>query len=153
MNGEFIGTTYSSDCTPFSTIVLQELLKKPEWSFINDSTIPLEDNLSRYAISEEEFKDIMRNSGFDVITYNKKTWTRVFKNRQELDKFRRPICMARPLFKDLPEEIRESFFKAYIGLWLSKLNKNEDGHYVNKPTEVDFFHARKVAEVNKGQLS
>jgi len=148
INGEFLGTIYTSDSIPFSTIVLQELLKRPDCDFLNNSTISLEDNLTRYVLSDEECKGIIRNAGFDIITYEKKSSIRVFKNREELAKFRRPICMARPLFKDLPEEIREWLFNEYIDLWLSKLNKNEDGHYVNKEAVVTLIHARKITEVD-----
>ncbi len=151
MNGEFIGTIYiSSNSAPLSFVVLKELLDKwqPVCDFLRNTTLT-ESSMNRYLISNEEFNEIIKTTGFETITmYTKKSSGRPFKNREEFAAFQRPIAMRRPLFKELPEEKREWFFNEFIDLFLTKLEKDENNHYLyiaSAPATI--FHLRKMTEL------
>jgi SAM-dependent methyltransferase len=147
IDGEFFGTIFSaSDPVSVGIIVLQELLQKPECNFLNNITITEKDSLLRYVISDEECKDILQKTGFELISYEKKSPFHTFKNRDELAAFQRPLRMRLPLFQSLPETEREWLFNKYIDLFLTRLKKDENDHYIYQGTTTTIIHARKVAD-------
>jgi len=150
INGEFFGTIFtSSDPTPLGIAVFKKLIDtlQPTCSFLQNTTMTPESSLNRYILSDEENKEIMEKSGLEIITYEKKSPQHIFKNREELAAFQRPVAMTRPIFKQLLEENREWLFNEYIDAFLAKLEKDENDHYVYQGNLTTVIHARKVAEI------
>jgi ubiquinone/menaquinone biosynthesis C-methylase UbiE len=155
-NGEvFCTIASSSNPAPFGVAVLKELLTtlQPAHDFVHNINITQESDLKRYVISDEECKEILLKSGFEIITYEEKSRTHIFKDRKELALFQRPVAMSRPLFKNLPETEREFLFNEYINLCLTKLKKDENDNYIFNGTTTTVIHARKIANIIDSTLS
>jgi|SRR5581483_2284656 len=145
--GELFCTIATTSDPTVGMTAFKELLQRPDCSFLNASTITQEESLDKHVISDEECKDLLQKMGFAIISYEKESLTHILKNREELAQFQRPVAMGRPLFKALSEQNREWLFNEYIDLFLSKLDKNEDGYYIFEGTKTTVIHARKIADI------
>ena len=144
--GELFCTIATTSDPTVGMTAFKELLQRPDCSFLNANTITQEESLDKHVISDEECKDLLQKMGFAIISYEKESLTHILKDREELAQFQRPVAMGRPLFKALPEQNREWLFNEYIDLFLSKLDKNEDGYYIFEGTKTTVIHARKIAD-------
>ena len=92
--------------------------------------------------TEEEYKNIFKTAGFDIISFTKKMNTFVFETSDEFSAMKRPVVMNSPEMKRLPWYMRGWVFNQFIEKFLTKLEQNEDGHYLYFVKEI-LIHAHK----------
>jgi len=147
IGGDFFGTirTTSDPKEPLSlTVALESITElQPTYSSITNSTEAVD---TSSLTDDDEFKLMLTENGFKIVSYEQKTVNYILNNKNDLITHKRPTIMSRPIIKAMSEISRESFFTQYIDLDLTKLTKNEDGHYIF-PLHTTIFHARKRADI------
>jgi trans-aconitate methyltransferase len=103
----------------------------------------LEKLLQESYLTEKEYKVIFKESGFNIISFTNKTEKLVLKTKEELIAMKRPIVMSKPIMQSLPTKMSEWIFNSFIEKFLTKLEQNENGHYIYPVKEI-VIHARKV---------
>lgn len=143
-NGELLANVRTvENGPPLSLKVLQEIL--PDLQKIVPT---LSDNVfhatGRFYLTHEQLTAMLQDIGFSQITLKTISLDFSFKNIDELIAFERPVMMSRPFMQDFDENTREEVFKIYIAKLLEKLEKNEDGYYVNQDAQTTMIHCYKL---------
>lgn len=92
--------------------------------------------------TQQEYKNILEQAGFEIVSFVKKERCLVFTNKEDFAAIKRPIAQSRPIVSSIPSWIFEYAFNKFIDQFLTKLQKNENGHLVYLFNEI-LIHARK----------
>ncbi len=147
LGGEFFGTVHTqSDPEPLNLTVVREMMPGiiDTFSFFAGKDI-LKDAGTHP--SDEEFKGILTETGFELLSYEQRTLPFIIKSREEAEAFQKPIIFSRSIAQQMPEFLRNFLFNKFMDNFLAKLEKNEDGHWIFPAINSKVFHARKVADV------
>jgi|GEM_PF-5685860 ubiquinone/menaquinone biosynthesis C-methylase UbiE len=127
---------------PFDLEVTREMIESIPLMGKTLSYYGLSNALERPYPTEDEYREIFKDSGFDIISVTKKTSSFFFENPEEFIAMKQPIVMGRPEMKIFPWYMQGWIFNKFIERFLAKLKKNDDGHYIY-PIEEILIHARK----------
>jgi ubiquinone/menaquinone biosynthesis C-methylase UbiE len=148
INGDFFGaitTQYESE--PLDITVGLEMVPglQSVYSFLKGKDLIKE--VSVPYLTKEQFKAMLIQKGFNVISYEYKDVVTILKNKEELANFKRPLLFSRPFVQSMPSLVSEYIFNKFIDLYLTKLSTNEDGHYILPAFSSTVFHAQKTSSI------
>lgn len=92
--------------------------------------------------TDNEYKTMITNTGFEIVSFEPITTETIFQNRDEIMALHRPIAMSRPIAQWIPTKMHEFLFQRYISIIMKKLTRDEDGNYLY-PSNTTIVHARK----------
>lgn len=147
LGGEFLGTIVTqSDPTPFNVLVALEMipLLQEADEFFKDKDILK--GCDTYP-TDEEFKTMLLNNGFEIVSYEGKTLDFLIKDKKHLESILRPIVTSLPVIQAMPNYYREFLLNFYLDLYLTKLKQNSAGEYILPAVYSKVFHAKKVREI------
>jgi|SRR4030095_404514 len=93
--------------------------------------------------TKEQYKDIFKQAGFEIVSFVKQERRLVFHTREDFAAIKRPIAQNRPIVSSIPSWIFTWAFNAFIDQFLTKLERNENGHLIYVFNEM-LIHARKL---------
>jgi ubiquinone/menaquinone biosynthesis C-methylase UbiE len=149
INGNFFGTHQStSDPEPLHLTVLKEMIPGLSTMLSFLQSMNWIQATEYHIISDEEFQQLLSQNGFEIVSYEQKSFD-ITISKQEIEDGIRPVLMSRPFMKIMPESIQEWFFNYYINKNLEKLTQKEDGNYLIPAAMwgTKVFHARKVKDI------
>jgi len=97
--------------------------------------------------TQQEYKNILKLAGFEIISFTKKQRCLTFDSKEDFATIKRPIAQNRPIVKSIPQWIFNYAFNAFIDQFLTKLHKNEQGQLVYVFNEI-LIHARKSDQLS-----
>jgi len=144
MNGDFFGNLHTAnDPEHLNMIVAREMI--PGYSFLQGINLIKEAGVSNF--TDIEFKKMLGDAGFEIISYEHKSLDFILKTREELEKYSWPLVTSRPIAQKMPTFMQNLIFSQYINLYLTKLTTNEEGYYIFPAVRTTVFHARKIADL------
>jgi len=93
--------------------------------------------------THQDLKTMLEEIGFKQISLKEIILDFSFKTKDEVVAFERPVIMSRPFVQSLPEDKREDVFTLYITKLLEKLERTEDGYYINPEARTTLIHCHK----------
>jgi ubiquinone/menaquinone biosynthesis C-methylase UbiE len=147
--GEFFGTHQStSDPEPLHFTVLKNMIPgfATIYSFLKNFN--LAKDLDYHVISDEVFKALLTDNGFEIVSYEQKSIDIVI-TEEDLENGIRPVLMSRPFMQSLPEAFQKWFFNKYVEENIKILKQDGNGNLVISKDlwGTKIFHARKVTEI------
>jgi len=147
-DGECFGiTNTASNPLPIGLTIALEMLPKLQQDnnfFKNKDVIQ---GLTTTHATNDSLETMLKNAGFEIISYELKVMDFIIKNQEELEKFETPLVLSHPVVQMMRSPLREWVLKQYFDLYLTKLQKNTDGHYILPAINTTVFHARKIADL------
>jgi ubiquinone/menaquinone biosynthesis C-methylase UbiE len=143
--GEFFGTIMSTaETLPLSLCVGIKFINNLAKTDIRFENLIAEKEIGISYISDKEIKKIIQETGFTIISYEKKYKEFIVKSRKEIEKILKPTFMSRPFLQVFTNTEKKRLFRQFIGLYLPKLQKNNDGHYIFTELKTTVMHLYKT---------
>jgi ubiquinone/menaquinone biosynthesis C-methylase UbiE len=148
IGGTFFGTAQStSDPEPLHFTVFQEMIAENATVYPALQNMDLTQIMDYFIISDDLFQQLLQQSGFEIISYEHKSFG-ITMSKEKIEYAIRPVIMSRPGMNLIPEKEKEQFFQGYIKKLITKATPQEDGNYhVPDGLCSTVFLARKIADV------
>lgn len=142
-NGDLLcNVVTESNTQPLNLQIFREMIPGLPTALAWLKSINVMDAIGSSYPTDLEYKTMINQAGFTIISFEKKLITITLKDRDAVAAVQKPIVMSRPLAQILPETLCEWLFKKFIDKMLEKLVKDDDGNYL-LPLEWTVVHARK----------